>query len=228
MGKGRDEAAFDLLERCVTWSEGMLSERFACLEVGLRMANWTEDGDRIASWLDRHERALAMPEFPAEEREASSRFVLRMQVSLALRRGEVGRGRDLVGRYDALPGPDGRLYMHADLEAAEGDTRALVAAYAGDLDGTCQDLGRRGALLARAGATAEALAALRRAVHPDTRCERLEWDRYVVARSHVELAALLTGSDPAEAGRHVEAFRALWPDPDPDHPLVERVLGASP
>ncbi len=112
-----------------------------------------------------------------------------------------------------------------EIAIAEGDADTIKSIQRGYLGSRCDPLMVTGVALHRAGADYDARKLLEEVL--ESRCSI--WFgtlRKVVVATHITLAEIdLSEGHRESAAEHVRIYRELWPNPDPDLPIVQRGSG---
>lgn len=160
------------------------------------------------------------PEIPEGERAAMSRSLLEARAFIVAREGDLEAAREHVERMKRVEGVRASAieWVERDIAAHEGDVDALEGLFEHAQPG-CNGRWEKARALALAGAD-EAAREHVTSLLDDGVCGPIGAERWANALA-LELAARL---DPERRDEHLASFHRVWPDPDVDLPVVQRVL----
>jgi serine/threonine protein kinase/tetratricopeptide (TPR) repeat protein len=234
-GAGRNGRAGARLGECIVHSvdSAQYADAVLCAETQARMALILEDPQALEVALESLVRLTAQPEVPAALTARMQTEALYLESWAAGSRGETERARRQLTRLGDLE-PEQTEWLLTDPVLSSRSEQVLgmiqielEVTPQGPSVGThrapCEGLTMVARTSAELGGMEDALDLLTRVAPDQGPCSTVFGDAYSKAEARVMLAELALARGEAEvAAEYVTAFRTLWPDADPDHPLVLR------
>lgn len=195
---------------------------------GVLYAQLFETGavEAAAAWRD----AAAAPEISVAMRDKMQRVMVVKDGVLAAQRGDVPAAEAALARAEKLgSSPTGLLGLKRAIAIARHDAAALDALPLAETDGSCVAPIGEGLDRLLAGDAAAAIPWLERGLGGTQPCAAWGVPTAWRVRAYAALAEAHASRGETDLSREdVASARALWPDPDPDLPIVARLSALAP
>jgi len=202
----------------------------------LGVLNILSSREHIATQRGDYERAVEFadqigllgardPGIPDSIRSRMASYRMQLDGTIALAQDDVKKAKEALSKMETsedVP-PQSHSALRRSIAIAESDVDTIKALHGGVMGSRCTPLVVTGSALHVAGADFEARPMLEEVLATSGCSIWFGPLRGMVAAAHVSMAEIeLAADNPEAAAEHLRLYRELWPDPDPDLPLVKR------